>query len=171
MVKCTWLWYILGVLFGSIFHVIDELILQLFFWKTLHENSLSILSLCFRFVGADTEFLVRLWLFHRYDIHIGYPCTATYWLSGTRSCGKYFLMYSNYLFIWIFMFKEKQCTPDMVKWIDAAVSVVYFWNFVQPSFNLFFFLFLYFFGIRKLINWKCNQDKFSGTDYGKTWNS
>lgn len=57
---------------------------------------LSISSLCSLFSGADTEFLVQLWLFYRYDIHIGYPRTATYWLSGTRSCGKYFPMYSNY---------------------------------------------------------------------------
>lgn len=56
------------------------------------------------FLGADAKFLVRLRLSHRYDIHIGYFGTATYWLSGTRSCGKYFSMHSNYSFAFLLLF-------------------------------------------------------------------
>lgn len=53
------------------------------------------------FLGVDSKFLVWLRLFHRYDIHIGYLGTATYWLSGTRSCGKHFSIHFN-LFIYLF---------------------------------------------------------------------
>lgn len=40
------------------------------------------------FTGVDTEFLVQLRLHHWYNIYIGYRCTATNWISGTRSYGE-----------------------------------------------------------------------------------
>lgn len=197
--ECYW-WTDTSVIFFLIKHCM-KILYRFRLSHSLTHSLILTLSLFFRLLGADAEFLVRLWLFHRYDIHIGYHCTATYWLSGTRSCGKYFSIHSQLfvcLFLWFFLFnkcfcswlltywifisKKIQCTLNMVKWTDvaAATTTLQLCNLMYIFETLFnhhhhlthFLLPLYgFLAPQKLINWKRNQDEFSGTNYGKTRNS
>lgn len=73
---CDW-----RVLFLS--DVIDELFLA--FWRHC-----VLFSLLIFLSGAGGAFLVRLRQPHWCDIYMRYHCTATNWISGTRSYGKYF---------------------------------------------------------------------------------
>lgn len=61
------------------------------------------------FTGVDTEFLVQLRLHHWYNIYIGYRCTATNWISGTRSYGECLPEY-NTPFTYEFDGKTVQCS-------------------------------------------------------------
>lgn len=107
------------------------------FYKYVHDNCRWIINRCLLYfdelqhnyvmfhlfvnTGADTEFLVQLWLHQWYNIRIGYRCTTSNWLSGTRSYGKYFRnLNQNYLeFNWKCPWTESRAN---------ASSNADFWN-------------------------------------------
>lgn len=83
-----------------------------YWWIVSYIASISF-SLCLatHFLGAGDEFLVQLRQHDRYNIYIGYYSTATNWISGTRSYGKYFSMHSKDSYF--LFFSLKQCTLAM----------------------------------------------------------
>lgn len=87
----------------------------------------SLFNLFDFFIGADTEFLVRLRQPHWFNIHIGYCCTATDWLSGTRTYSKYSICLlllqctPIILFTWEFHRNNKKKKWKKLLWCAAMV--------------------------------------------------
>lgn len=88
--------------------------------------------------GVDTEFLVQLRLHHWYNIYIGYRCTATNWISGTRSYGEYISINT-----WNHVKRVKQCCWTMVKRTCTADNGLF--SSKRLNFKLLHFLLLLFY--------------------------